>query len=122
MIKRILVGLGGTPFTKVSTQCATELAGIHGAQTTGVTVVDLSKLGKVGPVPAGAGIYAQRMRERQARVTSEGIEAAKLVRKRHPGTGIVILSQYDDPEYAVSLLAEGAAGYAYMLRQQDGGR
>ncbi len=52
--------------------------------------------------------------------TREGIEAAKQVRKRHPGTGIVILSQYDDPEYAVSLLAEGAAGYAYMLKDRVG--
>src|SRR5271156_3532109 len=46
----------------------------------------------------------------------EGIEAAKEVRKRHPGTGIVILSQYDDPEYAVALLAEGSAGYGYLLK------
>ena len=52
--------------------------------------------------------------------TREGIEAAKVVRKRHPGTGIVILSQYDDPEYAVSLLAEGAAGYAYLLKDRVG--
>ncbi len=48
----------------------------------------------------------------------EGIEAAKEVRKRHPGTGIVILSQYDDPEYAISLLADGAAGYAYLLKDR----
>jgi len=48
----------------------------------------------------------------------EGIEAAKTVRKRHPGTGIVILSQYDDPQYAVSLLSEGAAGYAYLLKDR----
>jgi DNA-binding NarL/FixJ family response regulator len=48
----------------------------------------------------------------------EGIEAAKEVRKRHPGTGIVILSQYDDPEYAVALLSEGAAGYAYLLKDR----
>ena len=40
----------------------------------------------------------------------EGIDAAKEIRKRHPGTGIVILSQYDDPDYAVSLLAEDAVG------------
>ena len=46
----------------------------------------------------------------------EGIDAAQQVRKRHPGTGVVILSQYDDPEYAVSLLREGAAGYAYLLK------
>ena len=50
----------------------------------------------------------------------EGIEAAKEVRKMHPGTGVVILSQYDDPEYAVSLLSEGAAGYAYLLKDRVG--
>ena len=48
----------------------------------------------------------------------EGIEAAHLVRQRHPGTGIVILSQYDDPEYAIALLEEGAAGYAYLLKDR----
>ena len=52
--------------------------------------------------------------------TREGIEAAKVVRKRHPGTGIVILSQYDDPEYAVSLLSDGASGFAYMLKDRVG--
>jgi len=46
----------------------------------------------------------------------EGIEAAHEIRKRHPGTGIVILSQFDDPEYAISLLDEGAAGCAYLLK------
>ncbi|HEY8677314.1 MAG TPA: adenylate/guanylate cyclase domain-containing protein [Candidatus Dormibacteraeota bacterium] len=48
----------------------------------------------------------------------EGIEAAKQVRKRHPGTGIVILSQYDEPDYAIALLSEGAAGYAYLLKDR----
>lgn len=58
------------------------------------------------------------------RFSDEGIEAAKEVRKRLPGTGIVVLSQYDDPEYAVALLAEGAAGYAYLLKERvaDGDR
>ena len=48
----------------------------------------------------------------------EGIEACKLIRKRHPGTGIVILSQFDDPDYAIALLSEGAAGYAYLLKDR----
>jgi adenylate cyclase len=48
----------------------------------------------------------------------EGIEGAKEVRKRLPGTGIVILSQYDSPEYAVELLSSGAAGYAYLLKDR----
>jgi adenylate cyclase len=49
---------------------------------------------------------------------TEGIEAAKEVRKRHPGTGVVVLSQYDDPEYAIALLAEGSAGYGYLLKDR----
>lgn len=50
----------------------------------------------------------------------EGIDAAQHVRKVHPGTGIVILSQYDDPEYAISLLSGGAAGYAYLIKDRVG--
>ena len=34
------------------------------------------------------------------------------------GTGVVVLSQFDDPEYAVSLLAEGSAGYGYLLKDR----
>src|SRR5260370_30212633 len=48
----------------------------------------------------------------------EGVDACRLVRKRHPGTGVVILSQYDDPAFAVALLTEGAAGYAYLLKDR----
>src|SRR5438309_987290 len=50
----------------------------------------------------------------------EGIEAAKALRKRHPGTGVVVLSQYDDPDYAIALLGDGAAGYAYLLKDRVG--
>ncbi len=49
---------------------------------------------------------------------TEGIDAAKEVRKRNNGTGVVILSQYDDPNYAISLLSEGAEGYAYLLKDR----
>ena len=51
-------------------------------------------------------------------LTDEGIRAARLIRKQQPGTGIVILSQYDEPEYAIALLGEGAAGYAYLLKDR----
>ena len=50
----------------------------------------------------------------------EGIDAAQVLRKRHPGTGVVVLSQYDDPDYAISLLGDGAAGYAYLLKDRVG--
>src|SRR2546428_1429115 len=49
----------------------------------------------------------------------EGIDAAKEIRKRHPGTGVVVLSQYDDPEYAITLLAVGSAGYGYLLKDRS---
>jgi adenylate cyclase len=54
----------------------------------------------------------------------EGIDAAREVRKRHPGTGVVVLSQYHEPEYAIDLLRDGAAGYAYLLKDRvnDGDR
>src|SRR5205823_929808 len=48
----------------------------------------------------------------------EGIDAACEVVKRHPGTGVVVLSQYDDPEYAISLLQEGSEGRAYLLKDR----
>ena len=50
--------------------------------------------------------------------SNEGIAAAGEVKKLHPGTGVVILSQFDDPEYAVALLADGAAGCAYLLKDR----
>ena len=108
MIKRILVGLGGTPFTKVSTQCATELASLHQAQTTGVTVVDTSKLSKVGPVPAGAGIYAQRMREKKKQITQEGIEQAIAAFKSNCSNNKVICRriEYEQKDPFTALIAE----------------
>jgi nucleotide-binding universal stress UspA family protein len=108
MIRRILVGLGGTPFSKVSTRCATELARLHQAQTTGVTVVDLGKMGKIGPVPAGAGFYAQRMRERQFQVTREGIEAAVAAFKEHCGNQKVVCRriEYEQKDPFTAMIAE----------------
>jgi len=71
---------------------------------------------------SGAGAAAPRVVVTDIRMPPaferEGIDAAKEVRKLHPGTGVVVLSQYDDPEYAISLLAEGAAGYAYLLKDR----
>jgi serine/threonine-protein kinase len=48
----------------------------------------------------------------------EGIEAAREVRRRRPDTGVVILSQYPDPEYALALLREEPAGCAYLLKDR----
>jgi DNA-binding NarL/FixJ family response regulator len=48
--------------------------------------------------------------------TDEGIRAAGMLRSSRPNLGVVVLSQYDEPEYAVGLLAAGAAGRAYLLK------
>ena len=49
----------------------------------------------------------------------EGIEAAKEVRRRRrPDTGVVILSQYPDAEYALALLREEPTGCAYLLKDR----
>jgi len=76
MIKCILVGIGGTPFTDVAVQRAIELAKRHGAFITGVTVVDTKRLQQVGPVPPGAGAYAKRLAEKRIEITEERIEQA----------------------------------------------
>lgn len=51
---------------------------------------------------------------------AEGIEAALRIREEHPKIGVVILSQYADPEYALELLRHGAQGLAYMLKERLG--
>jgi len=48
MIKRILLGLGGTPFTDVAIERAPKLAKVHNAMITGVTVVDTKQLKQDG--------------------------------------------------------------------------
>jgi len=52
--------------------------------------------------------------------TTEGIDAALRIRAEHPGTGVVVLSQYDDEEYAYELLKDGAAGLGYLLKDHVG--
>ena len=45
-----------------------------------------------------------------------GIEVAQHVRAIHPGTGIVVISHFDDTEYIVELLKDGLEGKAYLLK------
>jgi DNA-binding NarL/FixJ family response regulator len=48
----------------------------------------------------------------------EGLVAAREITARHPGTGILILSQYLEPEYATSLLADYPQGVGYLLKER----
>src|SRR4051794_10406374 len=47
--------------------------------------------------------------------TDEGIVAAKRIRAEHPETGVLVLSQFVEQEYALSLLSDGVAGLGYLL-------
>lgn len=50
----------------------------------------------------------------------EGIQAAEEMARTHPGLGVVVLSQYVEPEWAVRLFDTGAAGRAYLLKERVG--
>jgi len=50
--------------------------------------------------------------------TDEGIVAAKRIRSEHPDTGVVVLSQYVEEDYAFDLLSEGVAGMGYLLKER----
>lgn len=50
--------------------------------------------------------------------TDEGIRAAEALRASDPDLGVVVLSQYDEPDYALALLERGARGRGYLLKQR----
>jgi DNA-binding NarL/FixJ family response regulator len=50
--------------------------------------------------------------------TNEGIQAAEYLREKWPETGVVVLSNYSDPEYAVHLFEKGSARRAYLLKER----
>src|SRR5262249_60741583 len=50
--------------------------------------------------------------------TDEGLQAARTIRLRWPGTGILVLSQYVRPAYALELLSGGAGGGGYLLKER----
>ena len=50
--------------------------------------------------------------------TDEGVRAANLIRESHPSVGVVVLSQYVEPDYALALLEHGSDGRAYLLKER----
>jgi len=50
--------------------------------------------------------------------TDEGVRAAQLLRTQHPEIGVVVLSHYVEPAYALALLEEGSSGRAYLLKER----
>jgi DNA-binding NarL/FixJ family response regulator len=50
--------------------------------------------------------------------TDEGLRSAIRLRRDHPGVGILVFSQYVETRYAAELLAGGAAGIGYLLKDR----
>lgn len=50
--------------------------------------------------------------------TSEGIDAADAVLRGHPGTGVIVLSQHVDPDYALRLIRDDPARCGYLLKDR----
>jgi DNA-binding NarL/FixJ family response regulator len=50
--------------------------------------------------------------------TDEGVRAAARFRRTHPTMGVVVISQYDDPEFALALLEDGSRARAYLLKER----
>jgi DNA-binding NarL/FixJ family response regulator len=48
----------------------------------------------------------------------EGIQAAGRLRETHPGVGVVVLSQYAAPSFALALFEHGSEGRAYLLKER----
>jgi len=52
--------------------------------------------------------------------STEGLMAAKEIRASYPGTGVILLTQFADPQYAYEFLRGGAAGAGYLLKERIG--
>lgn len=50
--------------------------------------------------------------------SDEGVQAAAYIHEHHPETGVVVLSQYANPEYALALLESGTGRRAYLLKER----
>ena len=50
--------------------------------------------------------------------TDEGLHAAQEIRAKYPKCGVLVLSQYIEPAYAMDLLAESAEGVGYLLKDR----
>ena len=50
--------------------------------------------------------------------TDEGLRAAKEIREKQPATGVLVLSQYVEPGYALELLQDSAEGVGYLLKDR----
>jgi DNA-binding NarL/FixJ family response regulator len=50
--------------------------------------------------------------------TDDGLRAALVIREEQPQTGVLVLSQYIEEQYAMELIGDGAEGVGYLLKER----
>ena len=100
MLKRILVGLGGTEYTVTAIKQAVALAIAHDAEVTGVSIIDEGRLTYSGPVPIGGGHYAHELaNDRLEKAKERGEWAVQQFTEacRAPGVRHQVLREEGEP-------------------------
>jgi DNA-binding NarL/FixJ family response regulator len=91
------------------------LAEVHDIEVVDLVADPVSLLAAVAEHRPGAVLTDIRM---PPTFTTEGIDAARQIRSSYPGTGVVVLSQYVEEDYALELLEDGVAGLGYLLKER----
>jgi nucleotide-binding universal stress UspA family protein len=100
MLKRILLGLGGTDYTVSAVNQAVALAMAHDAEVTGVSIIDEGRLTYSGPIPIGGGHYAHELaNDRMEKAKERGEWAVKEFTEacRASGVRYRVLSEVGEP-------------------------
>ncbi|HEV2371222.1 MAG TPA: response regulator transcription factor [Streptosporangiaceae bacterium] len=102
-------------------QMLAEILNQHGFEVTGQASDSGKLLSMIAAEPPDVVILDIRLPPSHC---DEGLQAAHEIRARHPGVGILVLSNYAETSYAVRLLENGARGIGYLVkdRVQDTGR
>jgi DNA-binding NarL/FixJ family response regulator len=87
----------------------------HGIELTDAVATAPELLGSIARNPPDVALIDIRM---PPTYTSEGIDAAIAARERFPHVGVLVLSQYVDPDYAMSLIKTHPARSGYLLKDR----
>jgi len=95
---------------------------VHVLQESGFDVV--GSTGDAGDLVRMAGAYRPDVVIADIQMppdrTDDGLRAALAIRAAHPGTGVLVLSQFLEDRYAFDLVAGGAQGVGYLLKEKVG--
>jgi DNA-binding NarL/FixJ family response regulator len=79
----------------------------------------LAAAGELAAAPAGPKVVITDIRMPPDH-QREGLTAAATIRARYPGTGIILLTQFAEPQFAIEFFSPGAAGSGYLLKERVG--